>query len=153
MAVARLAENVGKGLAAGVAGTAAMTVSSTVEAKLRDRGASSAPADAATKVLAIEKFQSDSAEQRFGTLVHWGYGIGWGAVRGILRTLGFGPKMGTLGHLAAVWGAEQVMLPKLGVAPPASEWGAEEVAIDLWHHIVYALGTAVAYEWLERRAR
>ena len=41
----------GKGVFAGVAGTAAMTISSTVEMKLRGRAASSAPAQAAAKVL------------------------------------------------------------------------------------------------------
>jgi hypothetical protein len=50
----RLAEAIGGGLLAGVAGTAAMTASSTLEAKLRDRGSSSAPADAASKVLGVE---------------------------------------------------------------------------------------------------
>jgi len=41
----------GKGIFAGVIGTAAMTISSTVEMKLRDRAASSALAQAAAKVL------------------------------------------------------------------------------------------------------
>ncbi len=44
----------GKGLFAGAAGTGAMTVSSTLEMKLRNRGASSAPADAAAKVPGVE---------------------------------------------------------------------------------------------------
>ena len=39
-----LASSIGRGLVAGFAGTAAMTVSSTVEAKLRGRAPSSAPA-------------------------------------------------------------------------------------------------------------
>jgi hypothetical protein len=43
------ASAVGKGLFAGAAGTVAMTASSTLEAKLRERGSSSAPADAAGK--------------------------------------------------------------------------------------------------------
>jgi hypothetical protein len=151
MALARLAQNIGRALAAGLVGTAAMTVSSTVEAKLRDRAPSSAPADAASKVLGIAEFDSDRAQQRFGTLVHWAYGTGWGAVRGVLRTLGLGPGAGTVGHLAVVWGSELVMLPKLGVAPPATQWGVEEVVIDFWHHLVYALATALAYERLNGR--
>ncbi|HSK90924.1 MAG TPA: hypothetical protein VK875_06400 [Euzebyales bacterium] len=149
MGLGRVGAGVGKGLIAGLAGTAAMTVSSTLEARLRDRGASSAPTDAAKRVLGIEQFRSDAEEQRFGQLVHWGYGTGWGAVRGVLRAAGVGPAGATLLHLAAVWGGEQVMLPKLGVTPPATEWGGEEVAIDLWHHVVYAVGVAVAYELLE----
>jgi hypothetical protein len=42
-----LAQGVARGLLAGAIGTAAMTVSSTVEQKLRGREASTAPADAA----------------------------------------------------------------------------------------------------------
>ncbi|MGI8859153.1 MAG: hypothetical protein ACR2HO_03220 [Rubrobacteraceae bacterium] len=44
-----VAANVGKGLFAGVAGTAAMTVSSTLEMKLSGRSASETPAKAAEK--------------------------------------------------------------------------------------------------------
>lgn len=147
-----VSESVGKGLVAGLVGTAAMTVSSTIEMKLRERGASSAPATAASRVLGIEKFESDEAEQRFGTLVHWGYGTGWGAVRGLLAGLGLGPAAATGAHLAIVWGTEQVLLPATGVAPPATQWGAKEVAIDAWHHLVYVSATSLAYGWLDRQA-
>ena len=151
MVLSRLSENIGRGLVAGVIGTAAMTVSSTIEAKMRNRGSSSAPTDAASKVLGIEKFRSDAHEQRFGQLVHWGYGTGWGVARGVLRTFGLGRRAATVGHLAAVWGGEQVMLPALDVTPPATQWGAKEIAIDLWHHVVYALAVAAAYERLTSR--
>jgi hypothetical protein len=53
MKLGDVAEAVGKGLFAGAAGTAAMTVSSTLEAKLRGRGMSTTPAQAATKVLDV----------------------------------------------------------------------------------------------------
>ena len=73
-----VAAAVGKGLFAGVTGTAVMTVSSTLEMKLRDRPASSAPAKAAEKVLGVEPVD-EAAEARFSNLVHWGYGTAWGA--------------------------------------------------------------------------
>jgi hypothetical protein len=116
MMLSTLASGVGKGLLAGLAGTAAMTVSSTIEMRMRRRPASSAPADAAAKVLGIEKFQSDAADQRFSNLVHWGYGTGWGAVRGLLRAAGLSPGAATGAHFAALWCSEQVMLPVLDVA-------------------------------------
>ncbi len=46
MGLGDTAAAVGKGLATGAAGTVAMTISTTLEAKLRERGSSSAPADA-----------------------------------------------------------------------------------------------------------
>jgi hypothetical protein len=149
--VKRVAENVGKGLAAGLAGTAAMTVSSTIEQKLRRRAPSTAPADATARVLGIERFASDAAYNRFSNISHWGYGTGWGAVRGLLASLGLGPAAATAAHGAAVWGNEQVMLPALKVAPPVTMWGSREVAIDAWHHLVYAAGTGIAYELIDGR--
>ncbi|MEA2181620.1 MAG: hypothetical protein QOF69_805 [Solirubrobacteraceae bacterium] len=143
-----LADTIGRGLVAGFAGTAAMTVSSTLEMKLRGRAASTAPADATAKVLGIERFRDDAAKARFSNLVHWGYGSAWGVVHGLFRLAGLPPAKATAAHLAAVWGNEAVMLPVLGVAPPFWTWGVEEVAIDVWHHVVYATATAVAYEQL-----
>jgi hypothetical protein len=150
MTVAGVAANVGKGIVAGLVGTAAMTVSSTVEARLRGRANSTAPADAAAKVLGIRAFADDGARDRFSALVHWGYGTGWGVTRALLRTAGLSPAAATAGHLAAVWGSEQVMLPALSVAPPVTLWGKEEVAIDGLHHLVYAVATGIGYDLLDR---
>ncbi len=49
-----------------------------------------------------------------------------------------------------VWGSEQVMLPALEVAPPLTEWGAKEIAVDALHHLVYAATTGAAYSLLDR---
>jgi hypothetical protein len=138
--------SIGKGLLAGLAGTAAMTVSSTLEARLRHRAASSAPARATAKVLGIKEFESDLAQARFSDLSHWGYGTSWGVLRGLLAATGMNPKASTALHGAAVYGAAQVTLPALEIAPPAIFWPKREIAIDAWHHAVYAAATGVAYE-------
>ena len=145
-----LAVAIGRGLLAGFAGTAAMTVSSTLEARLRGRAASSAPARATAKVLGIRSFDSDLAKARFNDLSHWGYGTGWGVLRGLLGVTGLSPRRATLAHGAAIYGAAQVTLPALDIAPPAIFWGAEEVAIDLFHHAVYAMATGLAYAAITR---
>ncbi len=67
-----IADNIGRGLFAGVVGTAAMTVSSTLEAKWRGRAPSDAPARATAKVLGIAEFEDDLAKARFSDLSHWG---------------------------------------------------------------------------------
>ena len=150
MKLTTLAHGIGKGVIAGVAGTAAMTVSSTLEARLRGREFSTAPAKAATKALGIETFDNGEAYARFSTLVHWGYGTGWGVVRGLLRTVGVSPKLATPAHFAALWGSALYTLPKYDVAPPITEWEGEDIAIDVFHHLVYVTATAVAYELLDR---
>src|SRR5271166_2124615 len=96
-----LASSIGKGLVAGFAGTAVMTVSSTLEAKLRSRAPSSAPARATTKVLGIASFEDDVAEARFNDLSHWGYGTGWGVVRGLLAATGMSARAANSVHGAA----------------------------------------------------
>jgi hypothetical protein len=146
----RIAEGIGKGVLAGVAGTAAMTVSSTLEAKLRGRPFSTAPAKAATRALGIETFDDGEAYARFSNLVHWGYGTGWGVARGVLRAVGLGPRFSTGAHFAALWGSALYSLPKYDVAPPVTEWEAEDVAIDVFHHLVYVTAAAVAFEFLDR---
>ena len=144
----KVAASIGKGLVAGLAGTAAMTVSSTVEARLRHREPSSAPARATAKALGITSFDNDIARARFNDLSHWGYGTGWGIVRGLLGAAGLPPSAATLAHGAAVWGSEQVALPALDIAPPAIFWAPRDIAIDAFHHTVYAVATGIAYELL-----
>jgi hypothetical protein len=149
MKLGDVAASVGKGLFAGVVGTAAMTVSSTLEMKFRGRPGSSAPAQAAGKVLGVEP-TGEAEEARFSNLVHWGYGTSWGTARGLIGAAGLEGPGAAMAHLGAVWGTEQVMLPALGVAPPFWQWGAKEVAIDAFHHLVYAGATSVAYTVLDR---
>ena len=152
MRAVTLASALGKGLVAGFAGTAAMTASSTVEQHLRGRAASSAPAEATAKVLGIAQFTDDAAKERFSFLSHWGYGTGWGVVRAAFGAV-LPPKAATAAHLAAIWGNEQVMLPTLDVAPPITMWGRKEIAIDAWHHIVYATATGATYELLSTNGK
>jgi hypothetical protein len=150
-AVGNVASAVGKGLAAGLVGTAAMTVSSTLEAKLRGRAPSSAPARATAKMLGIREFEDARAASRFNDLSHWGYGTSWGIVRGLLAAARMPPRRATAAHGAAIYGAAQVTLPALEVAPPSIFWPKEEIAIDAFHHLVYATATGLAYELIDGR--
>lgn len=143
-----LASSVGKGLFAGLAGTAAMTLSSTLEMKLAGREASDTPALAAGKVLGVEPRDAES-KAKFGNIVHWTYGTAWGAARGLISLTGLRGPAACVAHFAAVWGAAQVMLPALDVAPPATEWSVEQLATDVLHHAVYAAVAGAAYDFIE----
>jgi hypothetical protein len=147
-AFTKLSTAIGDGLVAGFVGTAAMTVSSTLEARLRGRAPSTAPARATAKALGIAEFDGDIARARFNDLSHWGYGTGWGVVRGLLGVAGLPGRKATAAHGAAIWGSAAVTLPAFEIAPPFVFWGKEEVAIDLFHHTVYAVATGLAYEAL-----
>ena len=149
MSIGDVAADFGKGLFAGAAGTAAMTVSSTLEMKLSGRPASQTPAQAAEAVLDVEP-KDEESEAKFSNLVHWGYGTGWGGVRGLLATTGLPGPLATAAHLGLVWGAEQVVLPALNVSAPVFKYGAKATATDLLHHVVYATATGLAYSYLDR---
>ena len=148
MRVGELAAAVGRGIFAGAAGTAAMTLSSTLEMKLREREGSTAPADAAAKVLGIQP-RNPAGKARFSNVVHWAYGTGWGAARGVIGAAGLSGPAATGAHFAAIWPSALVMLPALGVAPPPWKWGATELGVDAMHHLVYVTATSVAYAALD----
>ena len=96
-------------------------------------------------MLGIREFDSDLAQARWNDLSHWGYGTGWGVLRGLLGATGLSQRQATLAHGAAIYGAAQVTLPALEIAPPSIYWGAKEIAIDALHHAVYAAATGAAY--------
>jgi len=125
-----------------------MTLSSTLEMKLRERQGSTAPADAAAKVLGIQP-RNPAGKARFSNVVHWAYGTGWGAARGVIGAAGLSGPAATGAHFAAIWPSALVMLPALGVAPPPWKWGATELGVDAMHHLVYVTATSVAYAALD----
>jgi len=151
--LSRLSAAVGDGLLAGLVGTGAMTASSTIEARLRGRAFSTAPARATAKALGISDFETDLARARFNDLSHWGYGTAWGILRGLLGAAGLAPVKATAAHGAAVWGSAAVALPAMEIAPPVVFWPKQEIAIDLLHHTVYALTTGAAYQLIANGRR
>lgn len=140
-------EALGRGLVAGLLGTAAMTISSTTEAKLTGRGTSTTPAQAAGKVAGVVP-RDEAGEQRFNTLAHWGYGTAWGVFRSALDVAGLRGPLATLLHWLAVLGAEQAVLPALGVAKPTPAYGLKAMGTDTLHHAVYAGASGFAYDFL-----
>lgn len=147
MVLQRIASEVGKGIVAGIGGTAAMTASSTAEMKLRGGQASTTPAEAICTLLGVETL-GEVEKNRLTNLVHWGYGLG--ALRGLIATAGIrGPRAAAL-FFGLVWGGELVALPALKVSPPVTEWSAETLASDIAHHLVYAGGTSLSYELVQR---
>jgi hypothetical protein len=119
-------------------------VSSAIEARLRKRESSSAPSDAAGKVLGVQP-RNPAGRARFSTVVHWAYGTSWGAVRGLIGTAGLNDGPATAVHFGAVWGWSLVMLPALSVAPPPWQQPPLELGIDAFHHVVYAGATSAAW--------
>ncbi len=124
-----------------------MTVSSTIEARLRRRAASTAPARATAKALGIAEFEDDIARARFNDLSHWGYGTGLGRRARAARRGRAWRRRARPPRTARRSGAARRSRYPRSTSPRRSSSGAsEEVAIDLFHHTVYAVATGVAYE-------
>lgn len=135
----------GVGLIAGLAGTAAITISQMIEMKITKRKASDAPTKAVAKVLDVKPVNKGE-KAKVSQEIHWTYGTAWGAVRGLLSLVGLTGSPATVAHFAGVWGTELVMLPSLDVAPPVTEEKPQAIAIDVLHHAVYATVAGLVFD-------
>ncbi|HKG35754.1 MAG TPA: hypothetical protein VKA89_04855 [Solirubrobacterales bacterium] len=137
-----VSRRLGTGLIAGAAGTAAMTVSSTAEMKMRSRPPSPAPRKVAERLLRVRA--KDRGGKRLATVSHAALGVGLAAA---CRVAGI---RGPAGFFAASMTPEVILVPALGAADPPWRWGLAESAISAWHHAVYAFAAAAACRGLER---
>jgi hypothetical protein len=135
------------GIAAGAAGTAAMTVSTTVEMKLRGRPPSQAPADSIERLTGWSPGTQEGRE-RLGTVAHAAFGTLLGLARGAIGALGLGEPAASAAFLPVAWAPDLVVVPALGAADPPWRWGGAELAISGWHHVVYVAVAGVAHEAL-----
>ena len=135
----------GLGVAAGLAGTAAMSVSTALETRLGAESASSAAARTAGRLLRLRP-----GNKWFAALVHLGYGSGWGLARAALGNVGLSAPAASAVHLAALWTSEQVALPALGVTAPLTRQRPGDIAAEAWNCLAYATVTSAVYELLDR---
>jgi len=142
----RVAVALGRGIVAGAAATAAMTVASTAEMKLRGREASAAPAKVAGKLIGAKPRKR--AGQRFATVAHLATGVSLGTSRGLLDVAGVHGAAAPAAFFATAWLPELIAVPAAGAAPPPWRWGALEIAISAFHHGVYAAAGEGTYRAL-----
>jgi hypothetical protein len=136
---------IGVGLLAGLAGTLAISLSQKAEMQLDKRKPSTVPADAVAETLDLEPV-SEEKKEKVSQEIHWLYGTSWGMARGLLSLAGFRGWPATLAHFAAVWGSSMIMLPSLKLEPPVNEQNPKTIAIDGFHHAVYATATGLVFD-------
>lgn len=100
----------------------------------------------------VEGFTQQPLSPRWAPLVnnmmHWGYGLTWGAAYGIAagslrpRTA-YGAAFG-----AAVWLAGYAALPVANLYKPLWEYDAKTLGGDLAGHLVYGISTAAVFQGL-----
>ncbi|WP_199269774.1 hypothetical protein [Mucilaginibacter lacusdianchii] len=143
-----LGSALGKGLIAGLAGTAAITLSQIIEMSITKRESSDAPIKVASQVTDVQP-TSEETKAKVNQEIHWAYGTSWGIARGLIGLTGLKGLPATLVHFGAIWGTALVMLPKYDAAPPVTEEPPKTIAIDALHHAVYALAAGLVYDALD----
>ena len=139
---------IGKGLIAGLIGTAAITLSQTIERKITGKPTSFAPGDAASKALDIEASKME-ARKKFSDEVNWVYGTSWGSARGMLSLFGVKGLPATAIHWAAIFYTAITIEPDFEVAPPINEWSRKDIALFALHHVIYAATAGFVFDAID----
>lgn len=90
--------------------------------------------------------ETQEDKKKFSQEVHWAYGTGWGAVRGILSLFGLKGLPATAIHFVTVYGTALVIEPTLKVAPPLKEWEIKTIVTEAIHHAVYAIAAGLVFD-------
>jgi hypothetical protein len=125
-----------------------MTLSQMIEMKITKREPSEATLKVAEEVTGV-KPASKQEKPKLSQEIHWTYGTVWGITRGLISLTGLKGLPATLLHFGAVWGTSMVMLPKFKVAPPVTEEEPKDIAIDGFHHAVYAVTAGLVFDALD----
>lgn len=138
-----LGNSVVLGLAAGLAGTAAMTIAQGAESALTGAKPSRAPATVADRFKRAAGLGKVKHQAVANQGMHWLYGTSWGIPLGIvanskdLRPEVAGPVFGLL-----VWGAGLAHQPLVGVAEVPWRRSPTSLGSEAFFHLVYGIGTA-----------
>lgn len=141
-----------RGVAAGLAGVAAMTAAEKLEQRLTGRPNSYVPAHTLARTLGLSRPDADSWPRNMS--MHWSNGVVLGAVRGVMAAANLRGPWAAAMHtpLRLTW--DQTLENLAGVGAPPWTWPRDELAIDVLHKAVFSLATgAVADALIEPLSR
>ncbi|HVE96656.1 MAG TPA: hypothetical protein VNA67_06695 [Pseudonocardiaceae bacterium] len=139
-----------RGVAAGMAGVAVMTVAEKVEQRLTRRPNSYVPGRTLLALVAErppEWAQPTVWEPRHA-LGHWGTGALLGGLRGIWAATGLRGPRANLVHTVVRLATDQTFENAVGVGAPPWTWPRQEQMIDVAHKAIYSFVSR-----LDRRSR
>jgi hypothetical protein len=143
-----------RGLLAGTAGTAAMSVSEWAHVAARPGAGAPVDFDVSEHVVLaagrILRLRPRSRAGRLGlfVLTHVGYGTAFGLVRELLEVAPLSPRLRTAVFFAATESLALSMFPVLGGTPPPWRWSAEQLTASVVQHAVYAVGVSAVRDRL-----
>jgi len=142
MTISPALRNIALGLAAGLVGTLVMTLGQKVEMALDDRSPSNEPAEAAEKIGGFA-VADERSEQLLSSGVHFAYGIGLGVGLAALDEVPEPTR--TALYFVATQATGMAVIQVLDLQGKPSDWDAPTAAIDVGHHLVYAIAAGLAY--------
>jgi len=140
-------------MAAGLAGTIAMTITERLEMAVTGRAPSDVPGQVGAHIVPGKDAGSAADVQQFNAPVHWAHGVAMGGLRGAMGAAGLTGPTASAAHFALVWSGDAAMYRALGVADVPWRWTGQELATDMLHKGVYAVVTGAVYDALDRRRR
>ncbi|UEM25345.1 hypothetical protein JL100_035415 (plasmid) [Skermanella mucosa] len=136
-----------RGLLAGVAGVAAMTLAEKLEQAVTGRPNSYVPAHTLERLLGLPE-RPDRERLGLNWTMHWGQGILLGAVRALMARHGIRGPVGSFIFLNLRLINDQSLENATGVGALPWTWPRDEQAIDLLHKAVYAYATGLVADRL-----
>lgn len=142
-----MAQNVGRGIVAGVAGTVVMTAfQKFIEIPLTGREESYAPAKFAQKILPV-KPDSEQELERLNWATHFGLGTMWGSAYGLAAHAGLSGQKAVAAVFGTVYTGDVILNTALGLYKPQT-WSSEDWAIDIIDKFVQAQATGAIFDQL-----
>lgn len=137
----------GRGVAAGVAGTLVMTAfQRLVEIPITGRSDSDAPAAFAEKVFGLH-LESDSARWRLNDATHLALGTMWGAAYGVAARAGLRGPRAVASVFVTVYAGDVLLNTALGLYRPRV-WSRQDWTVDIVDKFVQAAATGLIFDRL-----
>ena len=141
-----------RGLLAGLAGVAAMTLAEKLEQSLTGRPNSYVPAHTLERLLGLPR-RPDRERLGLNWAMHWGQGIVLGVVRAMMARSGLRGPVGSFLFLNLRLLNDQTLENATGVGAPPWTWPVDEQVVDLLHKGVYAFAAGAVADRLVRGGR
>ncbi len=142
---ASLTANIGRGILAGVAGTAVMTAfQKVIEMPITGREDSYAPADFAERILPVH-LTSAQGRKRLNYVTHFSLGGMWGTAYGIAATAGLRGQQAVNTVFATVYTGDVIINTALGLYQP-TQWSREDWMVDIVDKYVQAQATGAIFD-------
>jgi hypothetical protein len=132
---------IGRGMAAGLAGTVVMTAGEKLEQAFTGRPDSYVPARTLAHLLGLKRPDEDSLGRNW--VMHYGTGAAAGVLRGAMARANVRGPAASFMHTWIRLATDQTLENATGVGAPPVTWPRSELVIDIAHKAIYSFATGL----------